>query len=107
VTYSPRPDATPLKQSAGYIFRDEVGKFLVVEPAYNDTWEIPGGQIESGESPREACEREVDEELGLVVHVGDLRCIDHVRSRDSYRFAFGEADACRDLEDAERPNART
>ncbi|CAN5733096.1 hypothetical protein BH20ACT1_BH20ACT1_01710 [soil metagenome] len=33
----------------------------MVEPAYKDTWEIPGGQIESGESPREACEREVDE----------------------------------------------
>lgn len=80
---------------------------MVVGPAYKNTWEIPGGQIESGESPCEACEREVDEELGPVVHIGALRCIDYVRSRDSCWFVFGKADACRDLEDAERPNART
>jgi 8-oxo-dGTP pyrophosphatase MutT (NUDIX family) len=80
---------TPLKQSAaGCVIRDEVGKIMVVEPVYKDMWEIPGGQIEEGESPREACEREVDEELGLVLHVGELLCIDYVRSRDSYRFVF-------------------
>jgi 8-oxo-dGTP pyrophosphatase MutT (NUDIX family) len=30
---------------------------MVVGPAYKNTWEIPGGQIESGESPCEAWAR--------------------------------------------------
>lgn len=34
-------------------------------------WEFPGGKIEPDETARQALEREIDEELGCVVEVGD------------------------------------
>jgi 8-oxo-dGTP pyrophosphatase MutT (NUDIX family) len=38
---------------------------LLVHPTYKDTWDIPGGYVERGESPAAACRRELNEELGL------------------------------------------
>ena len=34
-------------------------------------WEFPGGKVEPDESPRDALEREIAEELGCGVEVGD------------------------------------
>lgn len=39
------------------------------------SWEIPGGGIDSGESPEEAAVRELREEAGLVVAVDALRSL--------------------------------
>ena len=39
--------------------------------AYKDWWEFPGGKIEPGETPRGALVREIREELGAEIAVGE------------------------------------
>lgn len=52
--------------ASGALFRDEADRVLLVCPTYKPGWEIPGGVAEEGESPLEACLRELHEELALV-----------------------------------------
>jgi len=39
--------------------------------AYKDYWEFPGGKIETDESPEEALQREIKEELDTDIRVGE------------------------------------
>lgn len=81
------------RMAAGALFLNERNEVLIVVPKYGDTWEIPGGVIESLESPREACEREIHEELGLTIHLSQLLCVDYrAKTKDhpdeSVQFLF-------------------
>ncbi|MGH3385182.1 MAG: NUDIX hydrolase [Nocardioidaceae bacterium] len=59
----------------GALVHDDQGRLLVVLRAHDPgagQWSIPGGRVEPGESDPVAVAREVREETGLVVAVGDL-----------------------------------
>ena len=77
--------------AAGALFRDAGDRIMLVRPHYKDTWEIPGGILEEGETPSEACRREVREELGLDVNVGQALVVDwapHPAEGDKLLFVF-------------------
>lgn len=38
-------------------------------------WSLPGGYMDAGEMPTEAVQREVDEEVGLAIDVGEMSAI--------------------------------
>ncbi|WP_093637832.1 GNAT family N-acetyltransferase [Streptomyces sp. 2224.1] len=62
--------AAPLKSVGWLHVRD--GRLLSVRTRGNDTFYLPGGKYEPGETAREALSRELSEELGLLVPVEDL-----------------------------------
>jgi ADP-ribose pyrophosphatase YjhB (NUDIX family) len=64
------------RMAADCLFTDRAGRLLVIEPSYKATWDLPGGIVETDESPREAARREVREELGIDVEPGHLIAVD-------------------------------
>jgi len=88
--------------SAGALIWDRAGRLLILKPTYKSGWTIPGGVMEAdGETPWEACRREVAEECGLQAGNGRLACMDFRRPRPGkpggirYLFdcgAFSDAD---------------
>ncbi|MFE7130620.1 NUDIX domain-containing protein [Streptomyces sp. NPDC057638] len=62
--------------AAGALFFDEADRVLLVEPSYKDYRDVPGGYVEEGESPLQACVREIREELGIAPRIGRLLVVD-------------------------------
>ena len=54
------------------LVRDTEGRLLLCQLTYKRDWDLPGGVVEVGESPRIAVQREVEEELGLTIEPGEL-----------------------------------
>jgi 8-oxo-dGTP pyrophosphatase MutT (NUDIX family) len=86
---------------ADVLIRNDRGEVLLVDPRYKPDWDLPGGMAEANEPPHSAAEREVGEELGLDLRVGDLLVVDWVAPHgpwdDSLMFVFdgGVLDAAR------------
>lgn len=86
--------------SAGALIRDSHGRILVLKPTYKAGWTLPGGVMEGdGESPWEACRREVYEETGLQISKARLVAVDTRPAKNrralGLRFLFD----CGTLED--------
>ena len=70
-------DVPRIPASAGALIYDADGRLLILKPTYKKGWTIPGGQIDDGESPWDACRRETREECGLVLERARLICVDY------------------------------
>jgi ADP-ribose pyrophosphatase YjhB (NUDIX family) len=73
------------------VFFDPGGRVLVVKPTYKDAWDVPGGYVNAGETPRQAAQREVKEELGLDVTLSTTLAVDwapHPAEGDKVLFLF-------------------
>lgn len=86
-------EALPKKRmAAGALFLNEAGNILIVKPTYRPDWLLPGGTVEENESPREACAREIKEELNLEVFLEHLLCIEYLskdlQQTESVQFVF-------------------
>ena len=72
--HSTAPSTQPVEVAAGLVFRN--GKLLITQRRPQDhlggLWEFPGGKRHSDESFEQCLRRELREELGIVVKVGDL-----------------------------------
>ena len=77
-------------ECAGAVVRDAAGRLLLVrrgnEPN-RGTWSLPGGRVEAGETHREAAAREVREETGLEVEVGERLATVRLGDYDVQDFA--------------------
>jgi 8-oxo-dGTP pyrophosphatase MutT (NUDIX family) len=79
--------------SAGALIFDHQDRLLIVNPTYKAHWTIPGGVMEAdGETPWEACRREVFEEVGVRLERGRLIAVDFLRPKPGkaggMRFLF-------------------
>lgn len=67
----------PRKRGIGQmLIRDPDGRVLLCQLTYKRDWDLPGGVVEVGESPRLAVTREVAEELALDIEAGELLLTD-------------------------------
>ncbi|MEU8082239.1 NUDIX hydrolase [Micromonospora sp. NPDC049101] len=62
--------------AAAAFITDPDGNVLLVKPTYRDHWAFPGGYVDEGEYPHDACAREIREELGISMAVGSLLVVD-------------------------------
>ncbi|MFV0452299.1 MAG: NUDIX hydrolase [Propioniciclava sp.] len=71
---------TPRKRLIAHaLVTDQTGRVYLCETSFKPDWELPGGIVEPGESPRRACAREISEELGLDLQPGRLLVVDWLR----------------------------
>lgn len=95
--------------AAGVLFFDEADRVLLVRPSYKPGWDIPGGYVEPGESPKQACTREVEEELGVTPPIGRLLVVDwapHPDEGDKLLFIFDGGKLAAEHQSRIRPDPR-
>lgn len=72
---------------------DPDGRLLIVKSPYKRHWSVPGGIVDTGETPKQAAVRETMEEVGIALKPENLEfrmAVDRVLGRlgQSYQFVF-------------------
>lgn len=62
--------------SANALLWSQQGTLLLVRERGTGLWDVPGGYSTRGESPRDACDRELREELGIEPRISQLLVVD-------------------------------
>jgi 8-oxo-dGTP diphosphatase len=74
---------------AAAIILDSEGRILLVKHSYGKcNWDLPGGKSEENESAQETARREVLEEIGLNVEIGQLTGVYYDPNNDMHHFVF-------------------
>ncbi|NUU63010.1 NUDIX hydrolase [Paenibacillus agri] len=74
---------------AAAVILDSAGRILLVQHSYGkNNWDLPGGKAEDNESAEGTAKREVHEEVGLEVEVGQLTGIYYDPDYDMHHFVF-------------------
>lgn len=72
------PATNQPRVGVGAMITDDQGRLLLVhrrrEPEAG-CWGLPGGKVDFGERVADTCAREIQEELGVEIEVGDLVCL--------------------------------
>lgn len=72
------------RQNVAALLVDAKGRLLICERRdFANSWQVPQGGIDRGETPAEALQRELDEELGLEPHHYKV-----LRQQSGYRYWF-------------------
>ena len=67
---------------------DAEDRVLLCHRRDHDVWNLPGGGLESGETPWDAVKREVREETGLDVKISKLTGVYSKQDKDELVFSF-------------------
>jgi mutator protein MutT len=99
------PAPSAIEVAAGLVFRE--GKLLITQRRSHDhlggLWEFPGGKRECGESFESCLARELKEELGISVRVGEeFDAVTHAYSERTVYIRFYK---CRWVQHEPRPLA--
>ena len=61
--------------AAGAVVLNEQGEVLLIKDDRRNSWTFPGGIVEEGEGLLDGVKREVLEETGIEIEVGELFCV--------------------------------
>ena len=78
-----------LRVAAYAVIQDDLGRVLLSHWTGGPAWSMPGGGMDPGEHPVETAIREVREETGYDVEIGDLLGVDSMVIAATRRLAEG------------------
>lgn len=102
---------TPRKRLIAHaLVRDAAGLILLCETSFKGDWEFPGGLVEPGEAPRDACTREMWEEMGVSPAVTGVLVVDWLRPykgwEDAVELVFATATVTAEQKAAMAPDGQ-